>query len=221
MLRHVPTPLPRNTRAPSRGVKINFGWLGIGLGAALAFALLIGLVAGLGIGLDEGLGVGLGIGLAAGLVAGLATGLKTAPGDPAAAASPRAVLARDQRTALLLMLTSGLAAGLPAALAAVLTLGPGAGVGFGLAAGMLVGVLVCGTETAWPLYTLTRGWLALRHQMPWSLMSFLEDAHKRGVLRQAGAVYQFRHIELQHRLANRDRDERQASSSSGPAAADE
>ena len=28
--------------------------------------------------------------------------------------------------------------------------------------------------------------------------------HRRGVLRQAGAVYQLRHIGLQHRLANRD-----------------
>jgi hypothetical protein len=37
-------------------------------------------------------------------------------------------------------------------------------------------------------------------------MGFLADAHQRGVLRQAGAVYQFRHIELQHRLANRDAD---------------
>jgi hypothetical protein len=34
-------------------------------------------------------------------------------------------------------------------------------------------------------------------------MGFLNDAYKRGVLRQAGAVYQFRHIELQHRLATR------------------
>jgi hypothetical protein len=37
-------------------------------------------------------------------------------------------------------------------------------------------------------------------------MGFLADAHQRGVLRQAGAVYQFRHIELQRRLANRDAD---------------
>ena len=29
-------------------------------------------------------------------------------------------------------------------------------------------------------------------------MTFLADAHQRGVLRQAGAVYQFRHIALQH-----------------------
>ena len=39
---------------------------------------------------------------------------------------------------------------------------------------------------------------------------YLVDAHKRGILRQAGAVYQFRHIELQHRLATRDANEQQA-----------
>jgi hypothetical protein len=37
-------------------------------------------------------------------------------------------------------------------------------------------------------------------------MGFLADTHRRGVLRQAGAVCQFRHIELQHRLANRGTD---------------
>jgi hypothetical protein len=57
---------------------------------------------------------------------------------------------------------------------------------------------------AWPTYEIARIWLALRRQLPWSLMDFLADAHKRGVLRQSGSVYQFRHIELQHRLANRD-----------------
>jgi hypothetical protein len=50
-------------------------------------------------------------------------------------------------------------------------------------------------------------------------MGFLADAHKRGVLRQAGAVYQFRHIELQHRLANRDAGKRQADLSAAPPAA--
>ena len=50
---------------------------------------------------------------------------------------------------------------------------------------------------------IARVWLALRHRLPWPLMDFLADAHQRGVLRQAGAVYQFRHIELQHRLATR------------------
>jgi hypothetical protein len=33
-------------------------------------------------------------------------------------------------------------------------------------------------------------------------MTFLDDAHcKHGVLRQVGAVYQFRHLEFQRRLA--------------------
>jgi hypothetical protein len=36
-------------------------------------------------------------------------------------------------------------------------------------------------------------------------MTFLADAHQRGVLRQAGAVYEFRHVELQRRLATRPR----------------
>jgi hypothetical protein len=34
-------------------------------------------------------------------------------------------------------------------------------------------------------------------------MAFLSDAHARGVLRQAGAFYQFRSIELQRQLARR------------------
>jgi len=39
-------------------------------------------------------------------------------------------------------------------------------------------------RTASPSYGLARAWLALRHQLPWQLMGFLADAHKRGVLRQ-------------------------------------
>jgi hypothetical protein len=40
-------------------------------------------------------------------------------------------------------------------------------------------------------------WLELHHRLPWPLMTFLADAHQRGVLRQVGSVYQFRHIDLQ------------------------
>jgi hypothetical protein len=39
--------------------------------------------------------------------------------------------------------------------------------------------------------------------LPWPPMAFLADAHQRGVLRQAGAAYQLRHLELQRRLATR------------------
>jgi hypothetical protein len=59
-------------------------------------------------------------------------------------------------------------------------------------------------RTEWPSYMIVKTWLAF-HRVPWPLMDFLADAHSRGVLRQTGAVYQFRHIELQRRLANRTR----------------
>lgn len=82
-------------------------------------------------------------------------------------------------------------------------------VSVGLTVGLVLGV----TQTAWLGYVIARAWLALRHRLPWSLMGFLADARMRGILRQADAVYQFRHIELQHRLASRDENERQANSS--------
>ncbi len=43
--------------------------------------------------------------------------------------------------------------------------------------------------------------LAARRQMPLHVFAFLEDAHDRGVLRQAGAVWEFRHANLQRYLA--------------------
>ena len=48
---------------------------------------------------------------------------------------------------------------------------------------------------------IARCWLALRDCLPWNLMAFLDDAHRRGVLRQSGGVYQFRHARLQQYLA--------------------
>ena len=100
-------------------------------------------------------------------------------------------------------LVAGLAAGLGFGLGATLAGGLRFGLAVGLAAGFVAGLFVSWTRTAWPSYILTTGWLAFRHRLPWPLMNFLADAHERGVLRQAGAVYQFRHIDLQHRLASR------------------
>jgi DNA-binding SARP family transcriptional activator len=72
----------------------------------------------------------------------------------------------------------------------------------GLVFGLAVGCSVC-VARAWGRYTLTRLWLGARRQLPLDLMHFLDDAHRRGVLRRAGAVYQFRHALLQDRLAAR------------------
>ncbi|WP_322779777.1 hypothetical protein [Frankia sp. Cas4] len=68
------------------------------------------------------------------------------------------------------------------------------------AAGLLAGLL----QTARGPFAVAQAWLAMRGRLPRELMAFLADAHEhRGVLRQVGTVYQFRHVELQRRLANR------------------
>ncbi|WIX78338.1 hypothetical protein QRX50_44440 [Amycolatopsis carbonis] len=67
--------------------------------------------------------------------------------------------------------------------------------------GLSVGVSVC-LARAWGAFAFTRLWLASRGRIPWEFMAFLADAHRRGVLRQVGEVYQFRHARLQERLAD-------------------
>jgi len=138
-----------------------------------------------------------------GLVGGLRGGLEAKPSDLARVTSCEAVLARDRKVALLIWLVSAIGLGLAGGYLFGLVGGLELGVAVGLAARLVLGFGLSGAQTAWPSYVLARGWLALRHQLPWSLMDFLADAHRRGVLRQTGAVYQFRHIELQHRLATR------------------
>jgi hypothetical protein len=71
---------------------------------------------------------------------------------------------------------------------------------FGIAYGLAVGVAGFASR-AWGGFCIARFWLAVRGKLPWRLMRFLDDAHRRGVLRQSGAVYQFRHARLRDRLA--------------------
>jgi hypothetical protein len=97
----------------------------------------------------------------------------------------------------------GLIAALIAGLAEGLEAGHSEGLAVGLVAGLVVGALVglvVVTSSAWAKFTIARMWLALRGQLPWQLMPFLAEAHHRGVLRQAGGTYQFRHHRIQLRL---------------------
>ncbi|MES5822421.1 NACHT domain-containing protein [Streptomyces sp. RG80] len=76
----------------------------------------------------------------------------------------------------------------------------------GLIPALLMGLAAGLRQTAWSRYAVARCQLTLRAGLPHDLMAFLADAHEqRGVLRRAGAVYQFRHIELQHHLAGPER----------------
>jgi hypothetical protein len=135
-----------------------------------------------------------------------AKALKAVPGNIETAVSPRGILRRDLRAFWVLFLWI--------ALSTVLIAGFGSELIFsvrvsaeiwilGIIVGSIVGFAASSPQAAWYPYISARIWLARRHQLPWALMRFLEDSHERGVLRQAGAVYQFRHIELQHRLAER------------------
>ena len=144
--------------------------------------------------------------------------------DLRSATSPATVFAGDRRTGTALGVVFGVVVGvmLGVVLAALVSIGSGwalgvaSGVVYGLISGVVGGAIFIFDGGAWPSYEMARIWLGLRHRLPWPLMDFLVDAHRRGVLRQAGAIYQFRHIELQHRLANRDADQQETDSSAAP-----
>ncbi|MFD8819393.1 hypothetical protein ACFV23_49965, partial [Streptomyces sp. NPDC059627] len=56
--------------------------------------------------------------------------------------------------------------------------------------------------SAWGRLAVARVWLGVTGRLPWRLMAFLEDAHRRGVLRRSGAYFEFRHLRLQSHLAH-------------------
>jgi hypothetical protein len=79
----------------------------------------------------------------------------------------------------------------------------GAPVLVGVVAAVLYGsaAALCGDGWTRVRFRLAHARLAAHGWLPWRLESFLADAHRRGLLRRAGAVYQFRHVLLQDRLA--------------------
>jgi hypothetical protein len=208
---------------PARGARWN---LRKGLLAAAVAGTAAAVLTVLGGGSAFGLSFGLIFGLTGGIAAGAVAGLEGVPDDLTTGASPPAVLARDRGATLLLTLVTGVSAGiaagivadaiefsslapgsflptLPGATQGALSFGLGMGISAGLTIGAGFGLAVSGFGSAWPSWLIARGRMALSGRLPLQLVSFLDDAHRRGVLRRTGAVYQFRHIELQHRLATR------------------
>ncbi|MFF4346279.1 NACHT domain-containing protein [Streptomyces sp. NPDC001530] len=119
---------------------------------------------------------------------------------------------RADRTASLLHVSLGfLVFGLSAGLFVGLLTSARDGLAAGLTVGggaVLLGFMFTGLPASrapaaglgWAPFTIARIWLAAHRQIPFRLLRFLEDAHARGVLRQAGAVYQFRHARIRHHL---------------------
>ncbi|WP_327064801.1 helix-turn-helix domain-containing protein [Kitasatospora sp. NBC_01302] len=157
---------------------------------------------------------GLLFGVAGALVLTLMAALET-PLDPGSAATPADLLAVNRgtvvRQALLFLPLLTLAITFGGRLIADLFQGflgplswhllPGFVIG---ATGGLAGALCYALAlTAWGQWVLfTRIWLPLTGRLPWATAAFLDDAYHRGVLRQVGAVYQFRHARLQSHLGS-------------------
>ena len=185
-----------------------FGGLLGALGGGIAGALL-------------SLEVTIGLGIICGVVISFVSGVTAMPRDLKAAVGlaighargPENAISRGLWVAIALTLAAGIAAGWNASIdpgvvwnasgAFGNAFGAAIGTGLPFGFGLWVGLQLIRARPAWPLWLVTRVWLASRGHIPWRIMAFLADAHRRGVLRQEGAVYQFRHIELQQRLAGK------------------
>jgi NACHT domain len=177
----------------------------LGAGVGITCGVTIGVLSGVLYGVVTGIVSGAVIGVVFSILAVLwvwVMDLGDVPLDLSSAASPRTMLEADRRTGIAVGMAVWAGAIVGVGVAIGTATGTATGVAGGLTVGSAIGIATIFAVTAWPCYGLARIWLALRHRLPRNLMPFLADAHKRGVLRQAGAVYQFRHIELMHRLAN-------------------
>ncbi|MFJ3955894.1 NACHT domain-containing protein [Streptomyces libani] len=190
--------------SPSSGIRWSWRgkpWLTFGLPIGIIFGLWFGLM----LGAARGLRFGLAVGFIGGLTFGLMGGIRSVTPDLDKAVGPAVLLARDRRTFWSMTLLGGIMA-----VALVIPLGlffestPALVIAVTLGFGYPIGLMLGLARSVWMEYLVTRIGLAVLGRVPWHFMSFLADAHeRRGVLRQVGAVYQFRHIGLQRHLAGR------------------
>ncbi|WP_344518758.1 NACHT domain-containing protein [Streptomyces rectiviolaceus] len=143
----------------------------------------------------------------------IVAGLTALPAHARSAATPAALLREDQRSfaqfllvpvlVWSLLLGPGIALGNTAVnvsrLLGISVMFTGSGEGFWV--GCVLGLALALNRTATGRFLLIRLYLVFRWRLPWNVMAFLDDAHRhRGVLRQVGSVYQFRHVDLQRHL---------------------
>lgn len=194
--------------------------------------LIVGSVCGAGFGSAYGIAIGMSNGftwiawvidaLIFGVAFGVATGLSFGvlgalelPLDIGSAVNPRDLLRTNRATVLAWLLvwapTFGVLVGGGVGLVVFLlrgALGPMIwtalmGVRLGVLSGLGGALGYSLALTAWGQWAvLARIWLPLTGRLPWATAAFLDDAYRRGVLRQAGPVYQFRHARLQQHLAH-------------------
>ncbi|NUW32008.1 NACHT domain-containing protein [Nonomuraea sp. SMC257] len=146
------------------------------------------------------------ISLLAGFALTLAFGLIAWGEQPTltSTSTPRSSWRADRGLVLLRVLASGVSAGLVFGFLVGFTSGWSDGLLTGLFAGLVLGVgsgLTMGTHRAWLICAVAVAQEALARRLPWRIMDFLDDAHRLGLLRAVGPVYQFRHAALHDHLA--------------------
>lgn len=155
---------------------------------------------------------GLIFGLAVGLVFGLLAALEV-PVDVSFAATPVHLLSANRTTVgqqvLILAPALALTIAFGGRLVVNLLQGPLGPLNWELPDALIIGAAgglgsalsYAFCFTAWGQWViLCRVWLPLTGRLPWNTIAFLEHAYHRGVLRQSGAVYQFRHFRLQEHI---------------------
>jgi transcriptional regulator with XRE-family HTH domain len=197
------------------------GGFAVGLGYGPVTAVARGLVYGfppdpgllIKVALINTVVTGIVFGLAGGSMFGL-TAILEAPLDLSSATNPIGLLVTNRTTVVRQALMLGLLLTLAIIVGGRLVVGllqgllgpllwglPGSLV-VGAVGGLGGGLSYAFAFTAWGQWVvLARVWLPLTGRLPWATVAFLDDAYRRGVLRQAGAVYQFRHARLQDHLS--------------------
>ncbi len=199
----------------------------------LAHGLTVGLAAGAVVGLlavllggEDGLFIGAFavVVLAVGIGAPVAlTGWLQTPVGGDEPSSPVSSLRADRRATLAAASVASLALGVMLASLTVLLIDEGSGWGAlpvetALTMVPLLPVAAFASGSSWLTFLAARAWLGLTGRLPWRLMAFLEDAHRRGVFRQTGTTYQFRHARLQDELATHGTDRPKVRPKAGPVA---
>lgn len=156
------------------------------------------------------LAIGLASGAAVGLVAGLLAWMTTPLSDDLTQ-TPAGTLHRDLQLSvgrtIMALLVSGFVVGLLADLLGESVVLLVVGMVLAVAAALIfMPTRWIGTVTASSVYLCTVTVLRVQRRAPRRTMRFLDDAHRAGLLRRVGAVYQFRHAKLQDRLAHTYRE---------------
>jgi hypothetical protein len=127
--------------------------------------------------------------------------LMAVPVKPEEAASPSRLLKADRASAITKGSLIGFATGLLSTTAAWAALPTAAALAIGAIFATASGFTWSVVGSAWGRLGLIRLYWWMTGRLLLRLMTFLADAHRRGILRQVGATYQFRHELLQARLA--------------------